>query len=544
MAIPQPEPRDWQATNAQQLRLSDAEILQMLRDAYQRVNAELERLGTGKDITRAQLEQTRLRLLAQQASVFERMGDLVSARRLRAASRAAKLSAASQAALLDAAGQSSLAEDLYRSLLQTSQRAIEAALARMGFSAVPLAQRIYRTQVWMDGRLNRLINATLAGGINAQKFAKEARDWFNPNTPGGVRYAALRLARTEINNAFHAVTVQKAIDSPWTPNMSWHLSKSHPRKDECNAIAELNGGVYKSEDVPVRPHPQCMCYVVPEPIEEDAFVDNFLNGDYDDYLDKELEKEDARLTAEGVPTIPSQQKVAAVDSVRKLPDNTSRDRTPPVSALQKAKDGINPTGMSRALQDRVSNMMDTQNRFVKDQITRVKGVKVTKSKFKGPDAKAHAMCTHGTIHLAPDFESRGSIIEASMKRLPGALATQSVLGNGNGLDKTLAHEMGHAFLSMRAGDPGVLTGPQRERLRLALINVFALPDDRELLFLIQGVNKTILRKAVSNYATENVDELMAEIWADYTLNPNPSPQIQEIGKLLERFIAEGNSAAR
>jgi len=296
MAIPQPEPSDWQFTNAQQLRLSDAEILRMLRDAYRRVNAELRRLGTGKDITRAQLEQTRLRLLAEQAVVFERLGDLVSARRLRSASRAAKLSAESQAALLEAAGASGLAEDLYRSLLETSQRAIETAMARMGLSAVPLAQRIYRTRVWMDGRLNRLINSVLASGLNARKFAKEARDWFNPNTPGGVRYAAMRLARTEINNAFHAITVQKAIDSPWTHSMSWHLSKSHPRKDICNVIAERNGGIYRPDRVPLRPHPQCMCYVVPEPIEEDAFVRGFLRGDFDDYLDKELAKEDARLS--------------------------------------------------------------------------------------------------------------------------------------------------------------------------------------------------------------------------------------------------------
>jgi hypothetical protein len=316
MAIAQPEPGDWTVANAQQLRLSDAEVLRMLRDSFNRINKQLKALPADKAVTRAQLERTRQLLLAEQAKVFERLGDLVNARRLRSASRAAKLSAQSSAALLDAAGATSTADDLYQSLLATSQAGIQAAMARMGLSALPLSQRIYNVRTWMDGRLNRLINATLATGLNAKKFAKEARDWFNPNTPGGVRYAALRLARTEINNAFHAITVQKAIDTPWVPNMSWHLSKSHPKKDECNVIAEFNGGVYASEKVPVRPHPQCMCYVVPEPIEEDDFVENFLAGDYDDFLDKELAKEDARNAAETGEPPSEQTALATVTPIR------------------------------------------------------------------------------------------------------------------------------------------------------------------------------------------------------------------------------------
>lgn len=319
MAIPKPEPKDWQVTNAQQLRLGDAEVLRMLRDAFNRVNKSLRELPADKDVTRAQLERTRQLLLAEQAKVFEKLGDITSARRLRAASRAAKLSAASEAALLRAAGATSTADDLYRSLLATSQAGIQAAMTRMGLSALPLSQRIYNVQTWMDGRLNRLINATLATTLNARKFAAVARDWFNPNTPGGVRYAALRLARTEINNAFHSMTVARAVDSPWTPNMSWHLSKSHPKKDECNVIAEHDAGegagVYRSEAVPVRPHPQCMCYVVPEPIEEDEFIENFLKGDYDDYLDEKLAEQDRRLAAER-PEPPDGQANTTVTPIR------------------------------------------------------------------------------------------------------------------------------------------------------------------------------------------------------------------------------------
>jgi hypothetical protein len=232
------------------------------------------------------LESTRARLLAEQASIFERLGDIVSARRARAASRSAGLSAAADRALLDLVGKGAEGQFLYESALEIGQRQIDAALARMKHSQLPLSKRIYNTSVWMGGRLGNLINETLASGLNAQEFAKRARDWFNPNTPGGVRYAAMRLARTEINNAFHAMTAEKAANDPWVHEVDWNLSKSHPKLDICNKVHAESP--FPADKVPARPHPQCMCYITPKAIEEDEFIDNFLKGDYNDFLDKEL----------------------------------------------------------------------------------------------------------------------------------------------------------------------------------------------------------------------------------------------------------------
>jgi hypothetical protein len=163
----------------------------------------------------------------------------------------------------------------------------------MGLSQVPLAERIYRTGVWMNGRLDRLITQTLAVGLNAQRFAKVARDWFNPSLPGGTRYAAMRLARTEINNAFHATSVGYAQDKPWVSQMDWNLSKSHPKPDKCNEYADLSP--WDVSTVPRKPHPQCMCYVTEVTPNEDEWIDRFIAGEFDDYLDGELAKEDAKL---------------------------------------------------------------------------------------------------------------------------------------------------------------------------------------------------------------------------------------------------------
>lgn len=293
MAIPQPEPHDWIRANAQELAVTDREVLAMLRDASKAVNKELADLVArdspliSAGVRRAQLEQTRSRLLAKQGEIFERLGDIISARRAHAAARSQRLSAAADAALLALVGKGAEAQYLYEAALHASQRAIDTAIARMKLSALPLSRRIYQSNLWMNGRLGKLINETLAVGLNARTFVKKARDWFNPNTPGGVRFAAMRLARTEINNAFHAMSAQKYAETPWIRKVEWNLSGSHPKPDECNALADASP--YETDETPARPHPQCMCYITPISEDEDDFVENFLKGDYDEYLDAELE---------------------------------------------------------------------------------------------------------------------------------------------------------------------------------------------------------------------------------------------------------------
>lgn len=310
MAIPKPQPKDWLAAAADELRQGDRAVLTLLQESYRNVNTILKGLPDTPDaafgnlIYRAQLERTRRELLDEQAKLFDKLGDKTSARRLRSASRAAKLSAASDAALLNLVGQDEEGKRLYDGAKITAQRTVETLLARAKLSAVPLSERIYNTKSWMNKRLDRLIAQTMAGGLNASKFAKVARDWFSPSVPGGTRYAAMRLARTEINNAFHATSIVYAQDKPWVSQMEWHLSKSHPKPDACNTVAAASP--YDVYAVPRKPHPQCMCYVTEVTPSEDEWIDRFVNGEFNDYLDGELAKADEALGIK--PTTPKAPK--------------------------------------------------------------------------------------------------------------------------------------------------------------------------------------------------------------------------------------------
>lgn len=155
---------------------------------------------------------------------------------------------------------------------------------------IPLSLQVYRTQTLANGEVNRRVQRGLLLGHSAERIADSVRDLIHPNVRGGVSYAAMRLARTELNNAFRTSQELRYRDEPWTKGMKWNLSSSHPERDECNDYAEaddygLGAGVYAFGHLP-RSHPNCLCHLTPVQEEEDDFIDAFLAGDYSEFIDE------------------------------------------------------------------------------------------------------------------------------------------------------------------------------------------------------------------------------------------------------------------
>ena len=136
-----------------------------------------------------------------------------------------------------------------------------------------LSPRVYRNRDLATGRVQRTIRAGIIRGLSAEELAKEVSKFISPRTPGGVSYAAMRLARTELNNAFHSASIQKAQSTPWVKGCKWNKSGSHPRRDICDELADANRdglgkGIYRVDDVPDKPHPNCFCYITYETVSE------------------------------------------------------------------------------------------------------------------------------------------------------------------------------------------------------------------------------------------------------------------------------------
>jgi hypothetical protein len=225
--------------------------------------------------------------------LFTRIGDVVKASAADAAAAGAETILRQSEGLLKNVLSPADYDYLKRSAQQSASQSLEVLRQRIsGSSYVPLAESVWSNQRWANSTVNSMVNSALARGASAAELAKEVRAFVNPSTPGGVRYASLRLARTELNNAFHAAQVKQAQEEPWVVGVKWHLSGSHPVPDECNTYAESThtkdgeAGVFKKEEVPAKPHPNCLCYTTPVTPSSEEFIDSFMSGDYDDYLEE------------------------------------------------------------------------------------------------------------------------------------------------------------------------------------------------------------------------------------------------------------------
>lgn len=174
------------------------------------------------------------------------------------------------------------------SMRQGATRGVQAMMTRILGTSRPLSQRVYHTRSLANGSIDRIINSNLATGGSPYELAKTVRSSIRPDTPGGVGYAAKRLGRTEVNNAFHAQAINDVQDKPWVNSVRWHLSKVHKPNpgDLCEVYSQQ--GLFGTDDVPVKPHPQCMCYTTPELDDWDTVESNIIAGLYDDYIDENL----------------------------------------------------------------------------------------------------------------------------------------------------------------------------------------------------------------------------------------------------------------
>lgn len=274
-------------------RSFDRQLYSDLKEATKGIDSVLVPLVGKKNISS---QVRRLQLSLAHKEIRNRMDGLFGnvTGRIRHSQKAAA-TAAVDAALVD---ESSLIARLFpdpderkgyaESLRLSAARNIDTVMTRVLFTQQPLSKRVYKTKALANGMVSRAINNGLASGASAADIARSVHHLVDPATPGGVSYAAKRLGRTEINNAFHAQAIKDAQDKPWIQQMRWYLTKEHRDDpgDACEDYARI--GLFPVEKVPDKPHPQCRCYITPEPEDYDTFETNLIQGQYDPYLDEFL----------------------------------------------------------------------------------------------------------------------------------------------------------------------------------------------------------------------------------------------------------------
>ena len=271
----------------------EREMIAILQRTSQRINRELaylaNRPGIGAQIRREQLLLTQVAINREISTMWEGLGRVILAGRADAVAAAAEHALSPQ--LLRSVMPAADADYLVRAAIAQAREGVATVEARATLSRIPLAESVYRNRELTNGRIDRIVDEALARGASARELANDVRRFVRPDVRGGIKYAALRLGRTELNNAFHAQQVVSGVQTPWTTGLRWNLSGSHPKPDECNEYADevhekgRPAGVFAPGDVPPKPHPNCLCFTTPETVSRDAFVDAYASGAYDDFVD-------------------------------------------------------------------------------------------------------------------------------------------------------------------------------------------------------------------------------------------------------------------
>jgi hypothetical protein len=258
----------------------------ILRRMASGVEADIRALGKQSSFSsRIIADQKRLMLTAirtREAASWNAIGNTVASGKAQAAAAAVSSTAAYTDMVTKLAISAEERRSLLDSAMSTAARNVDVAISRELESKIPLSAKVYRTRELVSGQVDRVITKALGRGQNASQIAKEVKQFISPNVSGGMSYAAKRLGRTEVNNAFHATQIAYAKGNPFITGMQWMLSGSHPRPDRCNDLADSKP--FPAGQVPRKPHPQCLCFLIPETVSDDDFLKKYKAGAYDDYL--------------------------------------------------------------------------------------------------------------------------------------------------------------------------------------------------------------------------------------------------------------------
>lgn len=277
------------AQNGLTIKEFDAILRGAMGEAEMLIPKLIEKYMTSGKIKAAQLALVQRELHALQSALW---GDLGASLRQGASLAAQRAADAATDVLTQELAKGGVNLAGWReSLKAQAAQGFDAILAKSA-NGIPLARSVYKAQALATGLVDRKVAQGLLLGHSAKDIAKSVKGMINPNVKGGVSYSAHRLARTEINNAYKTAQEQRYASEPWVHGMRWNLSKTHPKPDECNHFAQqdidgLGHGVYKIGNRP-RSHPNCLCYLTAEQDSPDDFVEKFLRGDYNSYIDEQV----------------------------------------------------------------------------------------------------------------------------------------------------------------------------------------------------------------------------------------------------------------
>lgn len=186
-----------------------------------------------------------------------------------------------------------------------NERAVLAITSRTGKDGLKLSDRVWRIGENVRKNMATVVEDAVARGLDSRTLAKRVQQYMQPGkwtamkretrrmlgVSSDVSYEAMRLARTEMSNAYHEGTILANQSAPSYLGIIWMLSGRHPLPDVCNDYASHNGdGFWPAGSEPTLPHPQCLCIALPRHEKPSEFAERLRSWARNPNSDMKLEK--------------------------------------------------------------------------------------------------------------------------------------------------------------------------------------------------------------------------------------------------------------
>lgn len=269
-------------------KINDKELREVLRHTNRTISREIRSIpgnSVSENVRRAQYQQVQDSIIRNNNAGWRDIGQVIDGN----IGRVTAVAGDGSTSLISILG-SNLPDELLRGMQAAADTSGERVAARIA-NRIDLSPRVYNNAALSGGKVDAIINDAIASNQSAKELAARVAVYISPDAPGGMSYSAMRLGRTELNNAYHATNSALYESQPWVEGSKWLLSGSHPKPDECDELAETNrfgmgGGVYRTSDIPAKPHPQCLCYTVPITPSRKDFISKLLSGDYNNWMEQ------------------------------------------------------------------------------------------------------------------------------------------------------------------------------------------------------------------------------------------------------------------
>ena len=421
-----------------------------------------------------------------------------------------------------------------------------------------LSDRIWKHTDQLRENLHGMIEKAVNEGHSAVNFSRAVEQYLKEPGPkwttairpavtdrGSIKYNALRLARTETNQAYQRCQKLSAQKSPLVKGVKWNLSASHPLDwppsaayegyaEICEYNAEndhvgLGPGVFYPDQVP-SDHPNGLCYLT------DVLLSN-------QELQRYLEQEYGKIEWAEEKTGPRQPVEFKAAKTVKQAEKWARDND--------LADNISYKGLHVDTANEINKSVNEHlNKYphLREHLKFI-GSAQEQEKFVANVIRETYIKTvmSDKPHLTREQAEAWAKRQVKVRKVPGTAYAQAYQGNdirGIGVNNKWGSDPGmfvqHTQLDIKTNwhppGTGSIKGIVDHEMGHIIDFAHNIKGNDPIFNLYSKLGDSGIKEGLSRYGAVNFSEFIAEAWAEYVNNPKPRAIASQVGGIMDKIL--------